>query len=249
MKKHLLIVISLIACAITCMAETVVLHSGKRISGQILVQTEEVVIIRNAEGARFQFPMSEVETIEKEKADSITTAPDDPSAPQPAVSSTSKKAALSLELAAGVLYENKGRVGAYEAIDLIIGSRQIGGRQLTLGGAVGYMGTQVQQTRQHFLPLCVALRVPLRDGKHQPLIGANIGYGIALSKSYIGGLHAGADIGYRYYPSGNFAILVAMNVRFQQSVIPVTDAIENNLYTNRAGRNLVAAGLKLGLLF
>ena len=42
-------------------AEVVRLKSGKTIEGTILFQNDEVIVIRDASGARFQYPKSEIE--------------------------------------------------------------------------------------------------------------------------------------------------------------------------------------------
>ena len=50
-------------------AETLILRTGARVQGEILLQNEEVVIIRDASGARFQYPRAEVvEIIATEEA-------------------------------------------------------------------------------------------------------------------------------------------------------------------------------------
>lgn len=245
-KKFTFILFSMLMYAGLLSAETIVLRSGKRITGQVLVQTEEVVIVRDENGARFQFPAADVEQIVGADA-----AEDNPSARESTESTSrpgGKKAALLLEVAGGAMYENAGQWGGYEAVNLVIGSRQIGGKPITIGGTVGYLGCNLPGKTCHFIPICIALRAPLMEGKHQPLLGADLGYGIAASKAYLGGIHAGIDAGYRYY-ANRFAISVGLNVRFQQSTIPVIETIEDTNYTNKAGRNLVAVGVKIGLLF
>lgn len=250
MKKVSLIWLAVLVCALSLRAETVVLRSGKQVSGQIVVQNEQVIILRDATGARFQFPMSEVEKVlgepsARENADEQNPA----ETPVTAQSNSSKKAAMILELSGGTIYENNHQWGGYEAVDLVIGSRKLGERIVTLGGAIGYMGAQIQSQRLNFLPICLALRMPVLEGTHQPLVGLNLGYGVALSKSYMGGLHAGLDIGYRYHPHSGVIVSAGLNVRFQQSTLPVQETINNTIYANHAGRNLVALGIKLGLLF
>lgn len=252
MKKVSLIWLAVLVCALSLRAETVVLRSGKQVSGQIVVQNEQVIILRDATGARFQFPMSEVERVTGNESHSEEATSEQNSAtvsPGTPTTNDGKKAAMILEFSGGTFYENNGQWGGYEAVDLVIGSRKIGEKTLTLGGAVGYMGAQTQAHTLHFLPICVALRIPVLEGTHQPLVGMNLGYGVALNKSYVGGLHAGLDVGYRYYPTHGIIVSAGLNVRFQQSTLPVLETIENTTYTNHAGRNLVALGIKLGLLF
>ena len=41
----------------------IVLNSGAHIAGEILLQNEEVVIIKKKDGARYQYPRTEVASI------------------------------------------------------------------------------------------------------------------------------------------------------------------------------------------
>ena len=60
-KLPLIVLLSLLAlCA---HAETLLLHTGARVKGEIVFRNEEVIIIRNADGARFQYPRADVKEI------------------------------------------------------------------------------------------------------------------------------------------------------------------------------------------
>ena len=60
MTKRLYIIALLCVACLCAHAETIVLRTGARVQGTIVFQNEEVVIIRNAEGARFQYPKADV---------------------------------------------------------------------------------------------------------------------------------------------------------------------------------------------
>lgn len=253
MKKTILI---FALCLLPALAwsEVITLKSGKIVSGQILIQNDDVLIIRDANGARFQYPMADVLSVSKEANKAVETVVET----AVETSEGSKKATLSLEVSGGGLYVGKGQTGGYAAADLVIGTRQLMGQPILLGGSIGYLGTFSSGSSYNFLPICLAMRVPLTDGKHAPMIGASIGYGIGLSKNYLGGIHAGMDVAYRYAINSRSALTIGLNVRFQQATMNVSDAItypivaeskETILYSHSAGRNMVAFGLKLGLLF
>lgn len=249
MKTKLSILFLLLLAWVNLSAEIITLRSGKVINGQVLIQDEDVIILRDVNGARFQFPMSDVLSIQDvaEQPADETNSPEQ-QAQQP-LAVGGKKATLALELAGGGLSVTSKQMGAYAAADLLIGSRQIKGKPIVLGGSVGYLGAFYQKQAYHFLPICIAVRMPLITGKHAPLIGASAGYGIALSGRYLGGLHMGADIAYRYQINSTNAMTIGLNVRFQQSTLPVTETIDGWQYEHQAGRNMVAFGAKLALLF
>lgn len=252
--KHPLLTLLLCLLPSLVWGETVVLKSGKTLSGQILVQNEEVLIIRDSSGARYQFPMQDIKSITSSAATSTEKTVEASEEAQKATSSAEKKAALSIEVSGGGLYIDSQSQGGFAAADLIIGTRQLLGKSILLGGSIGYIGAFSRKNRYNILPICLSMRVPLLEGKHAPMIGANIGYGVALSKAYLGGIHAGADVAYRYTMKNKSSLSIGLNVRFQQLTTPVTDTIRfdegtTDSFTHNAGRNIVAYGVKLGFIF
>ena len=247
MKKRLsiLIVLCLLSLAYAH-AQTIVLRTGARISGTVVFENEEEVIIRDAEGARFQYPRSEiVEIIEDEKTDEGLVVSDEGKDEI----TTSKKASLLLELGAGAAILPNEKAGGAFGIDLLVGSHHIGNRHLFIGGGFGYHGLFLGADKYHFMPIQVALRMPFIESKHAPVFGASLGYGIALSKNYKGGLYAGIDFGYRYQINPKTAVAVTAFAQMQQATIPTTEIIDSSEYTNTAGRVFITPGIKIGLFF
>lgn len=223
-------------------AETIVLRTGARVRGEILLQNEEVVIIRDASGARFQYPRAEVvEIIAAEEAEQeIQTE-------KHVEVSTQKKATVLVEAAAGVAVLPKDTIGAAMSIDMLVGSHKIGDKHLFLGAGVGYHGFYLADEKYNFMPIEVALRMPLIEQKHAPMFGMALGYGIALSKDYVGGIYAGVDLGYRYTINTKTALVAALYAQFQQARLLTNETIEGNMFSHITGRNLVAAGLKIAI--
>jgi hypothetical protein len=242
MKKTIFFILFLTAYLMCARAETIVLRTGARVRGEILLQNEEVVIIRDASGARFQYPRAEVvEIIAAEEAEQeIQTE-------KPIEVSTQKKATVLVEAAAGVAVLPKDTIGAVMSIDMLVGSHKIGDKHLFLGAGVGYHGFYLADEKYNFMPIEVALRMPLIEQKHAPMFGMALGYGIALSKDYVGGIYAGVDLGYRYTINTKTALVAALYAQFQQARLLTNETIEGNMFSHMTGRNLVAAGLKIAI--
>ena len=74
MKKYLIILFALLISAVVFAenAETdvsmakITLNTGGVFIGEIIVENEQIVMIRTAEGNRFQFPINDIESIEKD---------------------------------------------------------------------------------------------------------------------------------------------------------------------------------------
>ena len=245
MKKRLSIIALILSCALCAHAETLILRTGARVKGEILFRNEEVVIIRNAEGARFQYPRAEVqeilmvdpveeEVVAEEKKDEIKTA---------------KKVSVSLELGGGAACIPNSAVGGGFSVDFLVGSHHIGQRHLFLGAGLGYHGMFIGAEKYNFLPVQVALRLPLLEQKHAPVFGMALGYGIALSSAYKGGLYASIDFGYRYQINPKSALALVASAQFQQAKIAATEIVDGNTFTNYTGRYLVSPELKLVFMF
>ena len=263
-------------CAIAVQADVVVLPSGKEIQGTILVQNEEVVIIKTTSGSRFQYPADEVKTIRKENSDRQGGAGQSPSPREgktiddkQASPSSVKKASVAIELAGGAATKpNNGNTYGNLSAHLLVGSHNLLHRGIFLGGSVGYLGalyttTEIvpttttpivkkTTTAYSFLPIAIAARIPLLPHKHAPMIGMHLGYGIALSKDYQGGLNAGLNIGYCYRISDRQRLYIAADCQFQQAFINTIEHItdpeqQTHYYTHHAGQCFLHYGIRLGI--
>ena len=245
MKKVLSIFAFALLCAVCAHAETLILRTGARVKGEILFQNEEVVIIRNAEGARFQYPRAEVqEILMVDPVEEVEVVEE-----TKAEISTSKKVAISLELGGGAACIPNSAVGGGFSVDFLVGSHHIGQRHIFLGAGLGYHGMFIGAEKYNFLPIQLALRLPLLEQKHAPLFGMALGYGIALSKDYKCGIYAGLDFGYRYQINEKTALAVVASAQFQQAKIAATEIIDGSTFTNYTGRYLVSPELKLIVMF
>lgn len=244
MNRLSLIAFLLLSC-VCVHAETLLLRTGARVKGTIVFQNEEVVIVRDAGGARFQYPRADVETILTEEEQ--TTVQEVQLEEQEIT--TTKKASVLLEVGAGSVYLPREKMGAFASVDFMVGSHHIGERHIFIGGGIGYHGMFMGANKYHFLPIQAALRMPILEQKHAPVFGASIGYGIAMSKSYIGGLYAGLDLGYRYQLNPKTAIGAVFFARFQQAKVEVVETVEGHDYTHKTGRNFISFGAKFTLYF
>ena len=245
MTKKLFIIALLLVCALCAHAETIVLRTGARVKGAIVFQNEEIVIIRNAEGKRFQYLRSDIEQV-------LAVDPEDDDeveAQQEEQIETPKKVSIALELFGGAACIPNGATGGTAGVDLLIGSHHIGDRHLFIGGGLGYRGMFFADEKYNFLPLQVALRMPFIEAKHAPFFGIALGYGIALSKDYLGGLYAGIDFGYRYQINEKSALALTVFAQFQQAKIDVIETIDEQEFVNTTFRNIITPGVKFAIYF
>lgn len=250
MRKHLAILLCFLLASVVLQAEVVTLKNGTQIRGTIVLQNDEVVILRDAStGARYQYPRSEVVSITEEK----DTTPAEQLEEKTVGEGHKKKASILLEAGVGAsILPGDGKTGVAYNVDLLFGSHNLADRRIFVGGGVGYHGDVVGDI-YNFLPVQAVLRMPFVVKKHAPLMGMSLGYGIALSKQYVGGVYAEALIGYRYEINSKTSLSLSADVSFQQARMTVTETPDvetpSATYTNQAGRSIVRTGLKFSLFF
>lgn len=249
MMKRLLLLLCFL-CTLSCTyAELIRLRSGQKLRGEILVCDADVLIIRTADGKRFQFPMQEVETIEQteqQESDSLTTF-------VPAKTHTSaRKVALRLSVSGGAGCSDKDNSGGAMSAQLAIGSSNLADKRIFLGGSIGYAGVYANG-KAHFLPIQMLVSIPLMQGQHAPEICAALGYGVGLKDSRLkhayGGITGQVDVHYRYQASQHVAVLTGVGVRFQQSKTSQKETIENIEYQQTVGCVYIMPTLNLTLQF
>lgn len=212
--------------------------------GEIVLQNADVVIVRDASGARFQYPRTEVQEILATDAAEVKEQETE----QENIG-TSKKASILLELAGGPAVIPSQAVGGGFSVDMLVGSHHIGDRHLFIGGGLGYHGLFIGEEKYNFLPIQVALRMPFMEQKHAPVFGVALGYGVGLSRDYLGGLYAGLDFGYRCQLNEKTAIALVLAAQFQQATIRVIEEVSGIPYANTVGRNFVSPSIKFALYF
>lgn len=247
--KRIAFLIVLCVSFLCAHAETLVLRTGARVKGTIVFQNEEVVIFRDAEGARFQYPRSEVEAIISDETVENSEDSDQKSDELQEIT-TPKKASILLELGGGAGVNPNDAAGGAFGVDLLVGSHHIGDRHIFIGGGVGFHGVYMgAPDNYNFLPIQVAVRMPMMETKHAPMFGVALGYGVALSKSYLGGIYADVELGYRCQLNPRTAIGLVAYAQFQQATVPTTILIDGNPFDTKSGRSFVSSGLKLALYF
>jgi len=214
MIRRVLHITLLLVLSLSLWAETqvVTLRSGRQIQGEIIVHDDQVLILRDASGARFQFPADEVVRISTPlTVDTIVHDTAHISAP------SVSRVALRLCPEVAAITGPHHCWGAMAGLDLALGSRQIGDRPMFLGVSAGIHGTKLDGRTLLYIPLQVVLSAPLTQRTtfiHAPELGASIGYGFGVGNH--GGICASLSLGWRYQYSNRSAMILGLESRFWQ---------------------------------
>ena len=236
------------------MAEDAVMHrltlrSGREVTGEIVLRNEEVVILKDSRGSRFQYPMSDVQEI-------VELREDEPEQVQQQDGKTSKslsnvkRTSMGFHVAGG-LVSMSGQTGGAIAADFRLGANNVAQKQIFVGGLVGYRGLLLDGKVLSVLPIDVVMELPLMDGAHVPMLGANIGYGVGLGNGLRGGVNAGLTFGYRYHFSRTGAFHIGVEAEVQQfASAPMSiTVVPGQTFVSTEGRTAVLAMVSLGILF
>lgn len=242
-RKYILLIIALVLSSIS-RAEVIVLNSGAHIAGEILLQNEEVVIIKKKDGARYQYPRTEVASILEETEESATTTET-----QNTDTENARKLALTFQVYTGAVYLAHEGWGGQIGTDLMMGSKTIAGTPLFIGGSIGYRAKILADKTYSFIPLQVVLAMPLVKKQHSPHISVSMGYGFLTDKTYKGGLCLSTSAGWSYQFNTNSSLLLGAYADLQQTKTNVTETINNQEYTSFKASSFVSIGATIGIKF
>jgi hypothetical protein len=231
--------------ALTAQAEVVVLRSGQIIKGEILLNNEEVVIIRQKDGLRYQYPQTEVVSIAIDPPTSAAT--DTAAAERPKVID------IGLSAYGGIAMVPHKGTGSTAEVHAMMGSHNLLNKQIFLGGSLGYRGIFVGEQTYSWIPLQVVLQFPIANRPspitHRPLIGGSLGYAFATNNAWGSGVCADIHVGWWSQMSERSSLSLALKAQWQQTAITVIETIQETQYTNRIGCSILSLGISLGIHF
>lgn len=246
--------ILVVACILSgqvVMAETITLRSGKVLTGQVILQNDEVIILKDATGARFQFPMDDVERVEQ------TTAEAEENTIQVQPVETVSKVAIRLNIMGGgsmIPDARNDEIGTHRTLtggnvhaEVQIGSRDLSNKRIFVGGSIGYEGVLVDKVYS-LVPLKAVVSIPLMVATHAPEIGMNLGYAFGTGQIQ-GGITGGIDVSWRYQITEKLVFLLGGYACCTQTRLPIEETINNQTYINHTGRAIVQLGIKTAFQF
>ena len=240
--KYILLLVNILLSSVM-MAETVVLKSGSKIQGEIVLKNEDVVIIKKKDGTRFQYPQNEIQAILE---DSFIDSSIDNNKQE---LSLHRAVAVRVQTYGGAVYlPNKGWGGQIGA-DLIVGTKQIGSTPIFVGGSVGFRTKLISEKNYTFIPLQAVVSMPLSTKSHAPYIGMTVGYGCSTSKTTKGGICLSASAGWTYQVNPNLALLLSASAEWQNTQTEIIESIDGEKYKNHMGGNFISIGATIGIQF
>ena len=242
-------VLSVSSNAQTETADKITLKTGEVFVGNIQVRNAELVLIQSLDGGRYQFPNSEIKSIEKVDLNKFNPKTDD----LVDNSHHEDKVIFGLaELSGGVSSaKNKLSVAPGGQLSLTFGVKLFEQKSIFTGVGIGLtsvLNTEEDETIS-FLPVFLALKTNLTDNTNTPYLQFRAGYSLALTDEMKGGLYSRLSVGWSHKLQESTTLLVGLHTDVQAFSGNLIETNQNGTYSFYGNSGLLNFGLNIGIEF
>lgn len=228
--------------------DKVVLKTGETYTGEIVVQNSDILIIKLADGSRFQFNAAQIKYVTKE----TELIPEN--------ENLSKTDSLSIGNICGMLDIAGGKNFAPMAfgwspfldVSLSFGIKSSGKKSLFAGAGVGFSNTFLNGSQLSYIPVFVRFGSNnLTKRRTSPYFSMDAGYAFGLDNSaaYKGGLLGKLSVGIIHKMNYKTAFFIGPFAGVQSLNGLITETINSTTVTYNGYTTLYSFGLKTGIQF
>lgn len=243
MRFRLIYIVILLFLSVSLSAERITLRSGKQLTGAIVAQSESILLLETPQGKRFQIPLDDILTIEQ------NVAAEDLPADTLKANST-RPIAFRIAVSGGLSAVSGEKCGGMTIAELQIGSHRIAGKDIFLGGSIGYAGAFLRPIA-HYIPLQVVVAIPvplISSSLWRAEMDASMGYAFG-TKGHRGGLTGSLSAGARWAFSDTNHLFAGITAQFIQTDRERTEQVNHIPYTHSVGTAIWLIGAKIALQF
>lgn len=224
--------------------DVIYLKNGEKYIGEIVLKTEQIIMIQTIEGKKFQFQTAEISEIKQEDVK--------PGEKSGQVYNPSGNFAGLFQLSGG-LSSIKGAVTTSPTVDLSLafGTKKAFGKNLFLGGGAGFKNIidGNNQRSLSFLPLFVQIKNIYSDKNVSPATNIKLGYAFPLQKSYSGGLYLYTSGGISIKTTENSNIYFGLHVQLQSTYGNITETLPQGTFTSKSNAVISDFGITTAFVF
>jgi hypothetical protein len=227
----------------------IVLKSGSVYVGKVLLKNEEVIMLKDINGARFQFQISEINTITNETNQTTNT---DSTTSGLEIPETVENFCSIIE--AGILTTNARKAFDWQTasqFSISFGNKKTLGKNLFTGVGAGYIVGLSKDASAMPTLIPVFLKAILTAGKKKntPHFGIESGYAFSASESFKGGLFTTLSAGISFGINSKTALYTSVFGAVYSLKANLTDITSTGSYRYFGTTSMNIAGLKVGLRF
>lgn len=242
----------ILSVSINAQTETVdkiTLKTGEVFVGKIQLRNAELILIESLEGARFQFPNSEIKLIEKvdlSKSSPNTDNLDGESHPE-------NKIIFGLAELSGAVFTAKNKLNAIPGgqLSLTFGAKLFEQKSIFTGVGIGVNSVLNSKEDEviSFLPLFVTFKTNLNSNINTAYLLLRAGYSFALSDEMKGGLYSRLSAGWSHKLYENTTLLLGLHTDIQAFSGNLVETNQNGNYSYYGNSGLLNFGLNVGIEF
>jgi len=253
MTRTSIILISILFLCFSLFAQTtfqdkITLKTGEVYVGEIVVRNQDMVMIKTPNGNRYQFPLSEIKELGKEKI--VLSEKIKPDVVEGKRGEDNFCGMIEL---AGGISQSKYVFGSSlnTQVSLLFGTKKIKGKNIFLGAGVGYNSTHPVGSQEpvRFLPLFFRLQNTLTSKRTAPYLGMDVGYAFGLKTNYSGGVLVKLSAGVTHKLNPKTSLSAGLFAGVQSLSGQLTEVNELGVYSYQGKTSMKSAGLKIGLSF
>ncbi|MEI6751630.1 MAG: hypothetical protein WCK78_00540 [Paludibacter sp.] len=229
--------------------DKIILLSGESYLGEIVLKTDELIMLKTETGRKFQFQLSQIKSIEKTTIESSRNSTDDS---QSTEALYSENFGGSLELSGGICgTRNAFSTSAITEISMIFGNKKINAKDLFFGLGASYqiIFPVGFNQRVNFIPVFIRMQSVLLKTNTSPYVDLDTGYSFGLTSGYEGGLFTKLSAGIIHKIKHKSDLYGSLFVGVNSIKTKVKETYDSGIYNYFGQTAMTSFGLKLGFHF
>ena len=230
-------------------ADKITLKTGEVFVGKIQLKNAELILIESQDGARFQFPNSEIKSIEK-----VNLSKSSPNIDNMVVDShPENKIIFGLVELSGAVFTANNKLNTVPGgqLSLTFGTKLFEQKSIFTGIGIGVNSVLNSKENEtiNFLPLFVTLKTKLNNNINTPYLLLRAGYSFALSDEMKGGLYSRLSAGWSHKLHENTTLLLGLHTDIQAFSGNLVETNQNGDYSYFGNSGLLNFGMNVGIEF
>jgi len=224
--------------------DIIFLNNGETYKGEIVLRTNDFLMLKTRDGKRFQFPINEISKIEQKNKERGTAGTSD--------STVTGNFAGIINLSGGV----SSAPGAFSTspvmnISMAFGTRNAFGTKAFLGLGIGYESIfGIENSNLGYIPVFIQIHKSLNNKKKlNPAFGAKTGYAFALNEIYKGGPLLQISGGTNYILTRTSGLFFGIFCQVRQINGSMTEQYKWGNFSAKGNGALYSAGLTASFIF
>ncbi|MDR2824223.1 MAG: hypothetical protein LBB41_03370 [Prevotellaceae bacterium] len=213
------------------------IKNGGTFKGNIIMQTETMIILKTTDGARFQFPMSDIENVTaiSQSLEPYSEAP-------------ISEFKILIDIDGGSYFKNRAfdGVGCFSG-DIVLGVSTF--NQFYLGVGVGYESVFAKPENVNLLKIFFKMQKTFSSKTFSPYSSLDFGYSLISNENWRGGLFVKASGGVSVRVGNNNFLLLGLNLGIQGCIAPLTETRNGEIYIYSGSTFLPKFGVSAGIMF